>query len=494
MEEIKRLIDEQLRQAEWHCHTDRSNLISRDSINTPEGLINKALEMDIEGIALTEHGNLSSHIKGIKHLKKLRAEAEENYKKEPSITNEDWLNKVNNFKLALGIEIYLVDRKTVEFAKEKNMPTKFYHFILLAKNLEGFRALCELSSNSWEEAFYFRGVQRVPVYKDFFFEWLERNKGNIVGSTACLGSEFANLVLSYIAETEKEEVDEIEVTKKILEINQFVAEFKNLLGEDFYVELQPSPFEEQIKYNKVALDVAKANGVKTIITTDAHYSTAEMREIHSNYLKSQNAERETETFYFTTHLMSIEEKRQYFDYLTAVDFKICLDNTIEIKNKIQDYDVKMNTQVPHTSIQLEMNRGSILEPIIMNSQMMIEKYPFIVKYLNSTHFEDKILIQEIEKGLIEKQQPNNHKVLSRINEELEALWKISENLHQRLSSYYVLTKEIVMDMWEVSLVGVSRGSAGAFYLCYLLGITGINALEHNLPSWRHISETRPELP
>ena len=56
-------------------------------------------------------------------------------------------------------------------------------------------------------------------------------------------------------------------------------------------------------------------GVKVIVTNDVHYLTKEMRTIHSNYLKSQNAERETDAFYHSTYLMSLEEKREYLSYL-----------------------------------------------------------------------------------------------------------------------------------------------------------------------------------
>ena len=122
------------------------------------------------------------------------------------------------------------------------------------------------------------------------------------------------------------------------------------------------------------------------------------------------------------------------------------------------------------------------------------KYPYIVKYGTSPDIMDRTLLQQIEEGLIKKNIQLDSVVLGRIETELESLWKISEKLHQRLSSYYLLTKEIVEIMWRVSLVGVSRGSAGAFYICYLLNITQINPIEYDLPSWRHISATRPELP
>lgn len=481
----------EIRCADWHNHTEYSNLFSRDSINTPAGLINKALELNIEGIGFTEHGNLSSSVKAIKHLKKLREDAKKEYDNNPTQENLDILNKVNDFKIGLGSEIYLVDRSTIALAKEKNMPTRFYHFIVIAKNLEGFRALCKLSSLSWEESFYFRGMQRVPTYKDVFHEWLRENKGNVVCSTACLGSEFSKLVLEYNEENEKENKDFSKLTESINNINDFVRLYKSILGDDFYIEIQPSDNEEQISYNKTALKIAEGHGVKVILTNDVHYLTKEMRTIHSNYLKSQNAERETDSFYATTHLMTIEEKRSYLEYIDDDKFIEIMNNTIDIKNKIEDYDVYKITQVPNSTIELEAPRRLLSHNIKLFNN---KRYVYIENFLESIHTSDKVLIQEIEKGIVDRKIGIDERVLSRIDEELKALWLISEKLGQRLSSYYVLTKEIVIDMWNVSLVGVSRGSAGAFYICYLLGITDIDALELELPSWRHISETRPELP
>lgn len=452
-----------------HTHTHMSNIINRDSTNFEEKLIDKAIELNLAGISITDHANLSAHVNAVRYLKKLKQDKPND-------------KAIQDFKIGLGTEIYLVDRKEIEYARENNEPTKFYHLVLVAKNYDGHRALAELSSKSWDDSFHFRGMVRTPTYKDYFFDWARRNKGNIVCSSACLGSEFANLTLDF-ARTAS-----ITTREKII---SFLTSMQTVFGDDFYVELQPSETnEEQIEYNKLAIQIADSLGLKTIITTDAHYLSKDKKEIHSNYLKSQDAERETEAFYSSTYLMSCEELLSYFPYISYERFESYLSNSLEIASKIETYDLYHDIEVPQTTIGFDESIQS------MFASMDLTSYPYIYRYGTSNHMIDRALLQQIEFGLIEKKVDINREVLMRLNRELGSLWEISQSLHERLASYYLLTKEIVELMWEVSLVGVSRGSAGAFYICYLLNITQINPIESqfNLPDWRHISKERPELP
>ena len=464
-----------------HGHTDGSNYNFRDSIITVEDMIDTALELGHSGVAITDHAVLSKHVKAILYLEKLKKETKEKLDEDP--LNMELLMKytrLKKFKLILGCEIYLVNKEEIEYAKENNKQTKFHHFILLAKNYEGYKKLLEISTKGWLNSFYHRGLERTPVYKEDLVNIID---DNLIASTACLGSEFAQLCLTYIS------TRSISIKKKIEDYIEFM---KNNFGDDFYIELQPSHGEDQIKYNKFALSLAKYFNIKTIITTDAHYQRPTYKNTHSIFLRSQNAERETEDFYATTYLMSIKEMRSYFDYMTEEDFANCMNNTIEIGNKTTDIDLYKSTQVPQATIGLQ-RRGWIIPNYID-----LGKYIYIRNYMNSEEEIDRILLQQIEIGMEKKKLPWSEKYLERIDKELGSLWEISKKLKQRLSSYYILTKEIVDIIWRISLVGTSRGSAGAFLLCYLLEITQINPIDdptgYNLPDWRHISADRPELP
>ena len=77
---------------------------------------------------------------------------------------------------------------------------------------------------------------------------------------------------------------------------------------------------------------------------------------------------------------------------------------------------------------------------------------------------------------------------------MDILDYISTKLNQPLSAYLNLTVNIVDLAWQVSLVGVGRGSACGFYINYLIGITQANPLEYDLPAWRFLNKERAELP
>lgn len=474
--------------AGWHAHTDASNHNNRDSIITVEQLIDTAIELGYKGVGITDHAVLSNHVKAILYLKKLRKEVDDKLKEQPH--NVILLAKkyyLDNFKLGLGCEIYLVNKDEIDNARELNESTKFYHLVINPKNEKGYRQLAKISTRGWENSFYHRGMERTPVYKEDIKNLLKDAKGDLIVSSACLGSEFATYILNFL------DARKLELPKKAAEYEQKIKEYitfmKEMFEDDFYIELQPSHGDAQIEYNKFALELGEFYGIKTIITTDAHYHRPEFKITHTDFLKSQNAERETEDFYQTTYMMNIDEMREFFYYLDDETFIELLNNTIEIADKIEEIDLYKATQVPDATIEFDPNR-----PFRFAAMLSLENnYPYIKKYLDSPFIIDKIILQQIEIGMIEKRQEYNHVNLKRINRELESMWYVSEGLGERLSSYYVLTKEIVDLIWTISLVGVSRGSAGAFYISYLLGITQINPISYDLPDWRHLDKSKIEL-
>ena len=123
---------------EPHSHSDYSNIRLIDCINTPKSLIDRALELGLAGIALTDHETVAGHMDANIYAKEIK-------------------EKNPDFKVALGNEIYLCETRD---KKQQN-----YHFILIAKNKVGQRALRELSSRAWMNSYWDRGLERVPTLK-----------------------------------------------------------------------------------------------------------------------------------------------------------------------------------------------------------------------------------------------------------------------------------------------------------------------------------------
>ena len=153
-----------------HNHTMYSNLRLIDAINKPDDLINKAIELGLSGIAITDHECLSAHIEAEKHMNKIQ-------------------EKNPNFKLALGNEIYLTD--------SRDNGQRYYHFILIAKDAIGHRALRELSSKAWMNSYTDRKMERVPTLKEELEEVIKKFPGHLIATSACIGGELSSTALLY---------------------------------------------------------------------------------------------------------------------------------------------------------------------------------------------------------------------------------------------------------------------------------------------------------
>ena len=438
-----------------HNHTHYSNIRLLDSINRPKTLIHKAVEYGMTGIAITDHECLSSHIEVVQIAKDLRE------------TNPE-------FRVALGNEIYLTE------TRDKSQ--KYFHFILIAKDEKGHRALRELSSTAWYNSYHDRGMERVPTLKSELREVMNRFKGHLIGSTACLGGELSQLVLELIAlESENRPIQEINVVKG--KIVGFIQEMKDIFGDDFYVEVAPGTGIEQVSVNKRMKQIAKAVGAKMVFGTDSHYLTKADRFVHKAYLNSKDGEREVDDFYEFSFLMSQDEAIEYLSPAFELEeIQEMAKNTNEIQSKIEFYDLAKEQVIPIVDVKDY--------PIIMSST----GYEFIDKMLVSENKQDRYWInfclEELKnKGLY------NEVYLDRLNTEVDIVDFISQRLGQSLPAYFNTLQSYINIFWECgSILGPGRGSAVGFLSNYLLGITQLDPVKWDLPYWRFLNKERAEMP
>lgn len=465
-----------------HCHTDRSNIRLLDSTNSVKDLILTAAKLNYKGVAITDHECLSAHVQAIKLVREFKQKGE---------IPED-------FKLILGNEIYLVD--SLEEVKDnyKSGETKFPHFLLLAKDKEGHEQLRILSSKAWENSFFTGTMERVPTVKKDLEEIVKDNKGHLIASTACLGSE-VNIHLLAIREAERNN-DEAKIRYHKAKLHEFILWCIDVFGkENFFIELQPALSDEQIYCNQKLVKIADYYGLKRIVTTDAHYLRPEDREIHKAYLSSKEGDREVDDFYEACFLQTIDEIYERMNYLPKEIIEEAIKNTELIGQMVEDYTIEHEPIIPKIDLP-EFEVRHIFKPAY-------DKYEYIKKMAYSDNEQDRYMIKLIEDGFQENIPYNTltkekfHQILNRINLELGELWEISQKLNQAMSSYYITVREIVNIIWDDdcggnSLVGSGRGSAAGFLVNYLLGITQINPLEYGIemPHWRHLHQSRPELP
>lgn len=453
-----------------HSHFSNASCGFPDSINKVNNIIDLALELGLSAFALTDHECVSGHVSALNYIKDLKSKAK-------SKNDEEMLNKLNNFRLILGNEIYLAREDLTKQTYKKG--EQFRHMILLAKNRAGQKQLRKLSSKAWERSFFFAIQRRYNIPSDLITE-IQNNKGNIIATTACLGGPLGNYFFNF------ERKEAIQLT------DNFCSMMCEIFGyEDFYIELAPSSNEEQIEYNKFLYNNFH-NKYKFTIATDSHFGKKEDFNILKTYLNSKSSkDREVESFYKYSYMMTWEEIEKLCSYFPVEFLEEMRNNTLEIAAKCEDYNIDVSPIIPYIPIA-EQDVVKSFNP------EMFDNYSSIKNYLTSEHLSDRHLIWKILKGFQIKNVEINDITLSRINLELEELWGISDALNQRMSNYLITMAKIIDVIWEDAdaVIGVSRGSAGSWLINYLLGITQWNPLEYpiKIEHWRFLHKSRPDLP
>lgn len=452
---------------EIHAHSDYSNLRLLDSINTVETLIKTADKCGLNGICLTDHETVAGTIEFFKTWKKL-------------ITpDKEGKTRINpNFKIGCGNEIYLID------TRDKAFINKYYHFILLAKNNLGHQAIRELSSVAWYNSFSDRGMERVPTLKSELEAIVQKYPNTLIASSACLGSELGFYVAK-LYESRNAPIAEELYKLTIDTCVDFITWCKSLFNDDFYLEIAPSFTPIQIFYNKIILELSQMTHTKVVIGTDAHYPTKKEAPIHAAYLNAKEGEREVRSFYSSAYIMGTEEVWEYMaSYVKQADFEQIFHNSIEIMDKIEEYNFSHKPVIP-----LEEVPQYPKDPY--NKQF--EEYPLIQKYLESDNEQDRAWINACLEGAKDKHRLNS-KNLSRIDKEADIQWFISEKLGEPVSGYHNTMRYYINLFWECgSIVGPGRGSACGWLTNMLLGITQIDPLRWGLNEWRYLNKERVEL-
>ena len=440
---------------EVHSHTHYSNLRLLDCINRPKDLINRAIELGLAGIAITDHEALCGHI-------------------EINIYQQELLKEHPDFKVALGNEIYLTDTR--------DMGQRYYHFILIAKNKDGHRALRELSSRAWMNSYWDRGMERVPTLKSDLEEVMKKYPGTLIATTACLGGELSVNTLNLINAEATGDKNGAEMAHN--NIVNFMLWCKEIFKDDFYVECAPGSSREQILVNKRLISIAQAFGLKMVIGSDAHYLKKEDRYVHKAYLNSKGGEREVDEFYEFAYLQTNEEiienlKKSDFseDYIMQM-----FDNSYNIFEKIENYSLAHKQTIPKVSV-----------PDYPKKNFDKKHYPILASMFES---DDKVNRYWVNKCVdkLEELDLYNDTYLSRLEEEADIKQTISEKLETNMFSYPVTLEHYVNLFWECgSMVGAGRGSSCSGLNHYLLGITQLDPIKWNLPFWRYLNKERVEL-
>lgn len=385
-----------------HVHSHYSLLDGAAKISE---LVKKAKDLGMPAIALTDHGNLYGA-----------------FEMHEAASNE-------GIKPILGAEFYIAKKS------RKDHDNRGYHLILLAKNLTGYHNICILSTLAFKEGIYY--VPRIDK------ELLQEYHEGIIASSACLGGEIAKTIL-------QNGIDEAE---------KVVWEYKEIFGEDFYLELMRHGIPEQETVNSALGILSKRCDVPLIATNDVHFINKSDFEAHKILIKlntdPKNLETDTNLVYTgNEYLRSPDEMAEIFK-----DFPEAIENTVSLAEKVEKYKLKRSILLPRFPLPEEFTDEN--------------------EYLRYLTFE----------GSQRKYPEMTDEIKQRLDYELEVIKNMG------FSGYFLIVQDFINAARRMDvIVGPGRGSATGSAVAYAIGITNIDPIRYNLLFERFLNPERISMP
>lgn len=280
-----------------HVHSDFSLL---DGFCSPEDIASGAKALDMPAIALTDHGNLYGAFKFFKACRGL------------------------GIKPIFGQEFYIVPD---HHKRNKEMTKKVRHIVLLAKNLQGWKNLIKLHSIAFIEGFYYR--PRIdPII-------LTEHHEGLIALSGCSSGIIAKAIIAGDV-------------KKVMNSASF---FKDLFGNDFYLEIMPIAYEKQKYINKTLVSLSKKADVKLVATADCHYIKREDYIFHQIAIRvrSPNFEFESNDLWLRSEQEMIDGFKKNHNIPEEIVSE-AMETTIEIANKVDDFSIVPKYNIPEVEI------------------------------------------------------------------------------------------------------------------------------------------------
>ena len=489
-----------------HVHTQYSILDGQASIPR---LVDKAMANGMRGIAVTDHGDMfgikeffnyvnkknggtNGEIKDLK--KKIAAlesgkEEAENPEAEIAACKEQLeAAKKKLFKPIFGCEMYVARRRLED--KEGKPDQSGYHLVVLAKNLKGYHNLIKLVSKAWTKGFYMRPrTDRAE---------LEKYHEGLIVCSACLGGE----VPRRITAGQFEEAEEA------------VRWYKNLFGDDYYLELQrhkatvPRANHEvypmQQVVNEKLIEYARKYNIKLVCTNDVHFVDEENAEAHDRLIclsTGKDLDDPNRMLYTKQEWMKTrEEMNEIF-----ADVPEALSNTVEICDKVEFYSIDHAPIMPTFAIPEDFGteeeyRKKFTEKDLFDEFTRDENGNVVMDEAAAKAKIEKLYRIKLEADYLAKLAYDGAKRRYGENLSEEVQERIKFELHimktMGFPGYFLIVQDFInaaRHQLDVS-VGPGRGSAAGSAVAYCLGITQIDPIQYDLLFERFLNPDRISLP
>lgn len=388
-----------------HLHTSGGSV--GDSIVKIPELVKRAKEIGIKAIAVTNHGSLADMYDFYFECKK------------------------EGVKPLIGCEVYSTNDRLY---KEKD--SKRHHLLLIAKNNNGLKNLLTICADAELVGKYYK-----PRTDWNFLE--ESDTSDIIATTACVGSE----VNQYILNDEDDKA--LSLIKRM-----------NNIFDNFYLEVQPGEFEEQIKVNKFLVNASEQLNIPILASNDVHYVYKEDYLAHDSHVKVQRKMKTDGELCYPDkcyYVMTYDELLDSLAKSIGIEkAKEAIDNTISLADMC-DVEIEIDgLNLPEFDCPGEFTPKTYLEYVCLKKLNQIQH-----KIKDINEYQDRMYM------------------------ELDVIEKLG------FTSYFL----IVRDFMEYArknniLCGPGRGSVCGSLVAYLAGLTKIDAIKYNLLFDRFLSVHR----
>ena len=386
-----------------HLHTEYSLLDGATRIDT---LFDACKEKNMPAVAITDHGNMY----GAYHFY--------------------CLAKKKGIKPIIGCEFYMADDLTV---KSGDVKREFNHLVLIAKNNTGYKNLVKLNSIGFVDGYYYK--PRID------FKTLSQHSEGLICLSACIAGQLPRLLRDGMWE----------------EARKLVKQYKELFGEDYYIELQDHGIADEIYVMPKLIKIAEEFGVELVATNDVHYlkeSDAEMQDIllcvqTGKFFADPGRMRFEGTQFY---LKDYDEMAEKFSYVPQA-----LENTLKIAEKCN---------------------------------VSIEKKPLLPPYKPDNGMTPYEFLKDLlEKGLKRRYKEITPEIRQRADYELEVVSKMG------FVEYYLIVWDFINYAHEHGIpVGPGRGSGAGSIIAYAIGITQVEPLRYGLIFERFLNPERVSMP
>ena len=392
-----------------HVHSEYSLLDGAIRIND---LVNFAKDNDMPAVALTDHGVMY----GDMELYTTAKEA--------------------GIKPILGCEFYVHDGDIEEKNKLHN---PCYHLVLLVKDKTGYQNLIKLTSVAWCKGRY--------VHPRINWELLKEHHEGLICLSACLGGE----VLQNLLNGNKEKAFSV------------AKQYKELFGDDYYIELQDHGLDEQKRTNPELIQIAKDLDIQMVITNDSHYLRKEDADMHDTLLCMQtNSDKDDPNrFHFPNnefYVKTTEQLRDSFKWMDSDTFDKCIQNTVDIAEKCH--------------LMIELGKSPLPDYKVPAGHTLESYFEYLV-------FE----------GLKKRYGEVTPDLKERANYEIGVIEQMG------FSAYFLITWDFIHFAKTHNIpVGPGRGSAAGSIVAYALEITDLDPIQHKLLFERFLNPERFTMP